>query len=243
MSDPNIGTRFKEIRTALGGDPDVWAHRAGVGERVVRAIEEGRFDELPPGIYARSAIRSYAAALGLDPVEVLHECELLLPPLEEPIRAMGRLRGLRPRGPGPVATDTCESRGGRDRLSLPDWRGCAAAAVDAALIGALLAMVMAGAALTAGVRIQALNGGEVAFGVVGLLLAGIYFTLLGGLCGMTAGGRAVGCRFSEALAPMRLREILTCAGRWAGADLYFAWTMGQWLGRLTAGEQRTPISA
>jgi len=198
-------------------------------------MEDGRFDELPPGIYARSAIRSYAAALGLDPVALLRECELQLPPLEEPIGAMGRLMGVRPPARAAVPVESRESCPRQERISAPDWRRCAAAAVDAAAIGAILAMFMAAAAVTARVRIDALNGGEVAFGVLGFVLAGIYFTFLGGLCGVTPGARAARVlRFPPELSPLVLRQILTRASRSAGADLCFVWTVGRWLGRLTS---------
>jgi hypothetical protein len=255
VSDAIAGARFREARTSRGEEIAPAARRAGVAERIARAIEEGRFDELPAGIYARSAIRSYAAALGLDPVAVLRECEALLPALEEPIGAMGRLRGVHPPRRPPDPPDSGEPRPGHARLSPPDWRRCAAAAVDAAAIGAILAIFMAAAALTARVRIDALNGGEVAFGVLGFVLAGIYFTFLGGLCGVTAGGRAVGLlRLSQELSPLVLREIAMRAARWAGTDVGFIWSAGLWIGQLTSrsspeesasnhpGDRRTPVT-
>ena len=235
VSDPTIGPRLKQARVALGEDLHSLARRAGVPERQVRAIEDGRFDDLPRGIYARSAVRSYAAALGFDPLDALHDCELLLPPLEEPIRAMGRLKGVRSADRAPVPASSCESHLEREGGQPPDWRPCAAAAVDAALIGAILAMVIAGAAVTANVRIDALDGAA-AFGGIGFLLAGVYFTFLGGLAGMTAGGRAVRLfPLSRESSPLDLREIATRAGRWAAGDLCFLWKAGVWLGRLTRG--------
>lgn len=39
--------------------------------RVVKALDSGRFDQLPAGIYARSYVRAFAAAVGLDADEAL----------------------------------------------------------------------------------------------------------------------------------------------------------------------------
>jgi cytoskeletal protein RodZ len=57
--------------------------RTKICTRYLRAIEEGRFEELPGGIYGRSYIRQYAAAAGLDPDALLadyvgreHEAEI-----------------------------------------------------------------------------------------------------------------------------------------------------------------------
>lgn len=234
MPDVTTAARFKQARAALGDDVAAVARRAGVSARVVRAIEDGRFEELPPGIYARSSIRSCAVALGLDPDEVFHECEPLLPPLEEPIRAMCRLRGVGTTGRRPVTTEPGESHLA-ERIPAPDWRPCVAAALDSALVGAILAIVIAGAAVTARVRIDALAGGEGPFGVVGCVLAGLYFVFFGGLCGTTAGARALGLLlFSRESSPLDLREILTRAGRCAAADSSFVWKAGVWLGQAGA---------
>jgi hypothetical protein len=216
-----------------------------VAEWRLRAIEDGRFDELPRGIYARSTIRLYAAALGLDPAEVLSACEPLLPALEEPIGAMGRLRGLRPSRPAAIPAGSSEHPGPLPLARQvghaarpPDWRLFAAAALDAALIGAMLAIVIASAAIIAGVRIHGLDRSASAFGVMGLILAGTYFTWLGGLCGVTAGDRAVKLLpFSPYLSSLNLRAIVTRACRCASGDLSFIWELGVWVGRLTTTDK------
>jgi cytoskeletal protein RodZ len=47
------------------------ADRTKICTRYLRAIESGRFQELPGGIYGRSYIRQYAAAVGQDPDSLL----------------------------------------------------------------------------------------------------------------------------------------------------------------------------
>ena len=60
---------------------------------IVRKIDEGRFGELPPGLYARSYVRSFASAVGLDPAEALKEVEHLLPGAPDPLPVMRELKG------------------------------------------------------------------------------------------------------------------------------------------------------
>src|SRR4051794_20125269 len=90
-----VNERLRRARTSRGEQLAELAAGIGVRESVLRGIEDGRFDQLPPGIYARAAIRSYSSAVGLDPVEILDACAPSLPAIEEPISAMGRLRGIR----------------------------------------------------------------------------------------------------------------------------------------------------
>lgn len=248
--------RLERARTALGEDLPSIASRIGVAERLLRAIEDGRFDELPRGIYARSMIRSYAAALRLDPAEVLTACEPLLPALEEPISAMGRLQGLRPSKLTAVAAPTGSTGIAAESPAQPfvspaappagppDWRLFAAAALDAALIGAMLAIVIASAALLTGVRIHALDHAAGAFGVMGVMLAGTYFTWLGGLCGVTAGDRAVKLfPFAQDLSSLNLHAIVARASRCANGDLNFIWELGVWAGRLSRNDRAADLSS
>jgi len=45
-----------------------------VGARNVLAVEEGRFEDLPPQPYARGLVSAYATLLGLEPEELLRVC-------------------------------------------------------------------------------------------------------------------------------------------------------------------------
>ena len=51
---------------------------------IVRRIDEGRFDELPGGLYARSYVRTFAEAVGISPEAALKDVELLLPGAPDP---------------------------------------------------------------------------------------------------------------------------------------------------------------
>ncbi len=53
-----------------------------IGISYLKAIEGGKIDKLPPGIYARSYIRQYARAIEYDEAELLR-CFALTPDEEE----------------------------------------------------------------------------------------------------------------------------------------------------------------
>jgi transcriptional regulator with XRE-family HTH domain len=69
----------------------------GLSPRTIALIDEERYEELPAGIYARSSVRAYAQALGLDPAPVI---EALQPRLRETpldLSAIAELRAPRQR--------------------------------------------------------------------------------------------------------------------------------------------------
>lgn len=79
--------------------------RTALSPSVLRNLDEGRFELLPSGVYARSYVRTFAAAVGLDPETVLAELEHLLPGAPDPLPA---LNARRPAADWPVQlTLTC----------------------------------------------------------------------------------------------------------------------------------------
>ena len=223
--------RLKHVRIASGETLDAVAHRIGVARRLLSAIEDGRFDDLPRGIYARAAIRSYATALGLDAAGILAACEPLLPGVADPIDAMCRLRGVRVSSTRETAADPVSSAAARR----PDWRVVAAAALDALGVGAMLIVLIASAAVMARVPTGALGGSAAAFAVMGVLLGSSYFVWLGGLSGATAGERGMGLRSTdESMHALHLRAVAIRALCCATNDIRFIRGLGMWLGRLSA---------
>src|SRR5258706_691600 len=95
MGVPLVHERLRQARLSTGESLQAVSQRIGVREGLLRTIEDGCFARLPPGIYARVAIRSYASAVGLDPTEILDACAGELPEVEEPINRLVRLRGGR----------------------------------------------------------------------------------------------------------------------------------------------------
>lgn len=64
------------------------AVRTALSPSVLRNLDEGRFELLPSGVYARSYVRAFAVAVGLEPEATLSEVEHLLPGAPDPIPAL-----------------------------------------------------------------------------------------------------------------------------------------------------------
>ena len=71
MATDAIHERLRRTRLARGEGLDSIARRTGLRPAWLRAMESARYEELPRGIYARSAIKSFAEALGMDPRAVI----------------------------------------------------------------------------------------------------------------------------------------------------------------------------
>jgi transcriptional regulator with XRE-family HTH domain len=226
MDETSIQERLRRARAATGLDLRVLASRIGVRAEHLRAIEAGRFADLPPGIYGRSAVRRFAAACGLDPVEALAACEALLPAVEEPIRGLARLHAVpQKRDPAPAAPVRADGLPG-----LPGWRPFAAAAVDACVIGAVFTIAAAAAAVLMRVPTDALRPCSGPIALVALFLAADYFVWFGGLCGNTIGGRAAHtCSERRPGAPLTLHAIAAGTLEAATTDVRAIRCCGVWV--------------
>jgi uncharacterized RDD family membrane protein YckC len=221
--------RLRSARVERGEEVAILASRSGLRVHHIRAIEEGRFADLPRGIYGRAAIRTFAAAYALDVDAVLADCEALLPPIDDPIAALARMRGVTPTAhavgePAP-ATKTAPDR--------PAWRPFAAATVDGAVAAVLLVVACAGAALVVRMPISALGSSASALFVLGLVLAAAYYVCLGGLSGTTLGESAVGAtHVVRDPRPLTLRAITLRTLAAATADVRAIHGVGIWTARV-----------
>ena len=66
-----VGEELREARLTLGASVEDMAERLRINRRYIHALEEGRVQDLPGLAYAVGFVRSYAAALGLDPDEAV----------------------------------------------------------------------------------------------------------------------------------------------------------------------------
>lgn len=66
-----VGEELREARLTLGASVEDMADRLRINRRYIHALEEGRVQDLPGLAYAVGFVRSYAAALGLDPDEAV----------------------------------------------------------------------------------------------------------------------------------------------------------------------------
>lgn len=179
--------QLRSAREQRGEDLATLSARTGLRVRHIRAIEEGRFGDLPPGIYARSAIRTFATAYGLRADAVLAGCDAMLPRVDDPIDGLARARGI----PSaiervtPVPERTSET-------PKPRLRPFGAAIVDGAVTGGLVLAASAGAALLARVSITAFRSSGLSLFLLSLIFEAAYYTWMGGLRGTTFGESAVG---------------------------------------------------
>ncbi len=160
---------------------------------IVSKIDQGRFDELPAGLYARSYVRAFAAAVGVDPGRALDELAELLPPAPDPF---------------PVLREVKEAASGRPRR---DWAlpRCLVAGIDAAALLAINAIVIRLIAYASGLPVAVLlQHASAAVAIVCAVPVTMYFVLFGGIAGRTPG--AMVCRLpgSPTQSPPELRTIL-----------------------------------
>jgi hypothetical protein len=192
MSAFLVHERLRQARLSTGEPLRALAQRIGVREGLLRTIEDGCFARLPPGIYARAAIRSYASAVGLDPTEILDACAGALPEVEEPISGLVRLRGGRVL---PVTQPVTRRASESIAAHQFSWRPFAAAAIDAGVVAVLLAWLIVCARVATGVPLAALGSSAAgAFAMMGVLFGASYFVWIGGLTGATVGERVAGVK-------------------------------------------------
>ena len=82
----NNGLYLASMREAAGVTLQQISDSTKISKTFLAAIEEGRFQELPGGVFARSYIRQYADAIGCDPDPILKSLEPPPPVVEAPAR-------------------------------------------------------------------------------------------------------------------------------------------------------------
>ena len=224
VGDDLVHERLRLARMARGLTIETMAKRSGVRGEWLRAIDAGRFGDLPAGIYARSAMRAYAAALDFNVDEILRLTASLLPAVEDPIDAMRRLNGIPMAAPSnqPVEKRTQPS-------TAPDWRVIAASAIDAAAMAFGL-VVLVTCTVAMGLPMSVLDHAAAGplFAVM-LLVAALYFVVFGGIVGRTIGEYAVGAGTSAPV-HLNLQEVAARNARSHPSRLVLrrtAWPMGR----------------
>ncbi len=236
VEEQPVHERLRSARISLGQSIGPMAKLSGQRVEWLQAIEAGRFSELPRGIYARSAVRAYAAALHLDADEILRSIEPMLPAVEDPIGAMRRLNGI---SAAPLARDAVE----RPSSTPPDWRLLVSAIIDAAAMTAGL-LVLVTCLVATGLPMAALDRGAAGpLFVVMMLLAGLYFIVLGGIAGHTLGEYVTGGHAAGAHAHLDLRGIAVRTRDTILRDVYFVERLGEWIGRTTATNLHWPVAS
>jgi hypothetical protein len=234
VEDEPVHERLSRARETRGETPEAIGRRIGVGARLLIAIEEGRFADLPGGFYTRAAIRRYAAALGFDADEVLALCEPHLPATEDPVAALARLRGLKPAAPERAPVDRAAARVETPSgpAPFPPWRPLAAVAIDGVMVAAVLVAAIAGTVQMSGA--DSSSFGRTAapvFASMGVLLGCCYFLCFGGIACATAGERLIGMRVGRRH-PRHVDPRMMAARAWrcAARDVRYLLRLGEWAG-------------
>jgi hypothetical protein len=151
---------------------------------IAARIDEGRFEDLPPGVYARSYVRTFARAVGIPPDEALAAVESYLPHTEDPLPS---LRERAPKSPfegfWAFVASQAKPYAALEALAATETRRrVAAAGIDAAILTSIGLVMVFGAAWASGAGLQRLlqlAGIELA--LMFSLPVGLYFILLDGL--------------------------------------------------------------
>jgi hypothetical protein len=188
-----VHTDLHRARLASGLSLEDLQNRTALSVGVLKKIDEGRFDELPAGLYARAYLKKFAAEVGVEPEAALAHLEPVLPAAPDPL---------------PVLKDIEAEPAGTLHAQLAR---ISAATFDAlVLILSVVAPVLLLAAWSIGVELGtllALAGGPLA--AFCALPVALYFVVFDGIGGATPGHRMFRrSEVSNAQTPLRLPDIL-----------------------------------
>jgi hypothetical protein len=223
----DVPTDLHEARIRRNLPLEELSARTFLNPAILRRIDEGRFDELPAGLYARSYVKSFAAEVGLDPQEALQKVEHLLRDAPDPLPWLRELKGpstsdrfttmlermwaqgtetaasaVAAVAAPPVAAERAE-------VEPAMWTRWGAAALDASVLFAIHAGLLLLVAWASGVpAVSLLKHAAVAIGTLCAVPTILYFVLFNGIAGKTLGTWL--CRLPEMTphAPLTLDAIL-----------------------------------
>jgi hypothetical protein len=196
---------------------DEVVRRTKLPRAYVELIDEGRVAELPPGLYGRSYVRAYAAAVGVSADEALACYAAELVDVPDPLPALREI--AREQTPPTLAAAIADrvrewyvTREDRPRERRAAFRlaGAAylAAALDAALLFTINAFVAGVAANACQVPVDLLlRTAGAAVAVMCAFTCVMYFALLAGVGGQTLGMRVCRVHLRAERRPMSLRAI------------------------------------
>ena len=95
----SVGETLRRERLRAGLDLEKISQDTKISVRMLEQIETNQFHKLPGGVFARSFVRQYARAIGLDGEEMVAELERTLAPDPEPFLAVDDAPKSEPRVP------------------------------------------------------------------------------------------------------------------------------------------------
>jgi hypothetical protein len=187
---------------------------------IVRKIDDGRYEELPGGVYARSYIRAFAEAVGIVPEQALREIEDLLPGAPDPLPTLREKATPSPSDwllrqlslPALAVRQVAQSveLSARMQRHAPSARRLLAAALDALILVSVGGTTAALTAWICGVGLGVLVAeAGLALGAMLAVPFVLYFVLFRGIAGRTPG--ATLCRLAPADESRELRLEMIAA--------------------------------
>jgi transcriptional regulator with XRE-family HTH domain len=168
-------TTLKMARQARGLTSADITRETRLPPRTIAAIEEGRFEDMAAGLYARTSVRAYAGAVGLDPSKVLAELRPLLPDAPLDLLALADAR--------------------KSQSSNSTRRHLLAGAIDAIVLLAINGAIVLVCAAACGTQpFHLLGAAPGSMSLLCVTTVGLYFWLLGATDVRTA---ARGCSTSK----------------------------------------------
>ncbi len=214
---------LQRARVASGLDLSRVSAVTALSPGIVRKIDDGRFEELPGGLYARSYIRAFAEAVGVSPEAALKDVEDLLPGAPDPLPTLREKSGPTP---GEVLRAHAERYVNQARTALRkldttvlerqglDLRRAGAAVADAVVLASIGAATTALTAWVCGVGfVEILDQAGLALAVMLILPVLLYFVLFQGIGGRTPGARLCGLPRCDQPRKLSLDIIATRAFR------------------------------
>ena len=174
----NILTHLHQARLNCQLELSELAARTAISPSVLMKIDQGRFAELPAGIYARSYVRSFAAEVGVDPVLAVQGLDHVLPVAADPFPVLREVTT-------PATRHWSLERWSLERWGLARW---AAVATDAVILLVLDTMLIGVVALCSGIAATVMLS-EAAPALAAILTVPVvaYFVFFAGIGGRTPG--------------------------------------------------------
>jgi cytoskeletal protein RodZ len=92
----SVGEILRRERLRTGLDLEKISQDTKISVRTLELIEGDQFEKLPGGVFARSFVRQYARAVGVDEDEIVAELEKALAPAPDPLPAMQEAAARQP---------------------------------------------------------------------------------------------------------------------------------------------------
>jgi Helix-turn-helix domain len=220
-------TALRRARLVRGLTLEDVAAQTRLSPRIVTLVDEGRFNELPGGLYARSYVKAFAVATGIDPDATVARIERFLPGVPDPVSAIRDAIGCPAETP-PLAADLdriWSSIRSRTQAGLARSHATplhvigarsAAACLDTLVLATVNALVVAAVARFCDASIPALlDGAGQAVAAFCVVTWASYYLLLGGIGTHTAGTWIFGSSRVHEKRPVTLAAIFRrAAGVW-----------------------------